>query len=79
MMSRKPTADQQTRFEGFCTAMIEDIRSSAFEAALVAGYSRRMAKSKSYLLARRAFQKPAFRRAYRKAQEAYAAEVNAAY
>jgi len=78
-MSRKPTAEQQARFQRFCTAMIEDIRRSAFKAALVAGYSRRMAKSKSYLLARRAFQKPGFRRAYRKAQEAHAARVNAEY
>lgn len=50
-MSRKPTAEQQARFERFCAALTDDIRADAYRAAIRAGYTLRMAKSKSYKLA----------------------------
>ena len=54
-MSRNPTAEQKMRFERFCEALINDIRANAYRAAITAGYSLRMAKSKSHALARRAW------------------------
>jgi hypothetical protein len=46
------------RFELFC---LEYLRiGKAYRAALAAGYSRRVAHSKAYLLARRAWNRPSF-------------------
>jgi phage terminase small subunit len=54
-LSRNPTAEQKLRFKRFCEALVNDIQANAYRAAITAGYSLRMAKSKSYLLARRAW------------------------
>jgi hypothetical protein len=61
-VSAKPTPEQVARFEQFRTTLLADVRGNAYRAAVVAGYSRRMAKSKSYLLARRAWKDRKFRR-----------------
>jgi len=54
-VSRTPTTEQQPRFERFCAALTEDIQANAYRAAIRAGYTVRMAKSKSYKLAHRAW------------------------
>jgi hypothetical protein len=51
----RPILEQQARFERFCAALTDDIRANAYRAAIRAGYTLRMAKSKSYKLARRAW------------------------
>jgi len=78
-MSRKPTIDQQARFELFCTFLAADIRQNAYRAAIKAGYTARMAKSKSYLLGTRAMKIPKVRKAWRRYADEYAAKVNREY
>jgi hypothetical protein len=78
-MGRKPNPEQAARFERFCAALVRDIRLSAFRAALLAGYTPRMAKSKSYKLAQRARKRPGFRKARERAAFGYAAEKNREY
>lgn len=50
-MNREPTLEQQARFERLCFALTDDIQANAYRAAIKAGYTLRMAKSKSYKLA----------------------------
>ena len=54
-MNREPTLEQQARFERLCFALTDDIQANAYRAAIKAGYTLRMAKSKSYNLASRAW------------------------
>lgn len=76
---RKPTLEQEQRFESFCVLFANDIRLSAYRAALQAGYTSRMAKSKSYKLAQRAWKLPAVRKAWWRAADAYAERANREY
>jgi hypothetical protein len=61
-MGRKSNPEKAARFEQFCKALVGDIRLSAYQAALKVGYTCRMAKSKSYKLAQRAWKRPSFRK-----------------
>ena len=79
-MSRKPTPEQEARFKRFCVLLAADApRSIASRAALQAGYTPRMAKSKSYKLAQRARKIPSFRKAWRRSADAYADKANREY
>ena len=77
---RKLTAEQEERFRRFCELLAADApRSIAYRAALQAGYTPRMAKSKSYRLAQRARKTPGFRKAWNRAADEYAARANREY
>lgn len=76
---QKTEYGQAARFERFCEALIGNFRLTAYQAALKAGYTRRMAKSKSYELTQRAWKRAGFRKAGRRAADAYAAEQNREY
>lgn len=60
---KQETAGSDPRFERFCQEYCR--LGIAYRAALAAGYSERMAHSKSYLLARRARSTPSFRALWR--------------
>ena len=56
-----------------------DIRLNAYRAALKAGYTERMAKSKSYRLAIKAMKIPRIRKAWSRNADAFADRVNREY
>jgi len=79
-MSRNLTPEQEVRFKRFCVVLaLNAPRSSAYGAALQAGYTARMAKSKSYLLGARAMKIPRVRKAWWRNADKYAAKVNREY
>lgn len=78
-ISRKPTAEQEARFERFCAALEKDITLNAYRAAIEAGYTPRMAKSKSYKLAERAMKRRGFMKAWHLMANVYAAQVDREY
>jgi hypothetical protein len=60
-MARRQTPEQAARFERFCELLLNDPWARAHRAAIAAGYTRRMAKSKSHKLAARAWARPGLR------------------
>lgn len=77
---RKLKPEQVERFRRFCELLvIAAPRSTAYRAALAAGYTPRMAKSKSYRLKQRAWKIRGFRKAWRRSADEYAARMTRQY
>jgi hypothetical protein len=67
-MLKKPKhfrAEPSARFQRFCDLLLQDSNRNAYRAAIGAGYTKRMAKSKSYKLAARIWRNPGFRSRWR--------------